>query len=461
MSYDFRCFPRDRSERGRLRFEIDRARGPSVIARAVTADGVPVSCDVERQAGTLTVAIPSGGPYEITLTDPDGEIACARNVLVGDLWVLAGQSNMQGLGENNSDPLGSDRATMLSFDRTWKPAIEPLHRFWETNDTAQYKMTPRLGLGMNRADLDRMFPEMNAADAQEPVGGVGPGAFFASELISLSDVPVGLIPCALGGSSLDMWQRSYPQEQGLPPADTLYRDLIDRIRLAGGHITGVLWYQGESDTLPEWAPSYLERFTRFVNDVRRDTGLPDLPFITVQLGTVEQMEYVGEHNFDLVREAQRRAADTIPNVEGVAAADLPRVDHVHLSRKGQQTLGARLARTATRYTRGCKARFSSPRLEAVTRNGNHIDVSFSDLNGDLRVAPEVSLEQCFEVDGHAVRSARARRSAVVEIELENPSDRADRVSYGTGFGGVVALYDSAGFALPVFDSVPVNEGALS
>lgn len=427
---DHRCYQRDDAGRGHVSFEVG---GDKV--RAV---------------------LPAGGPYDMTIARAGQDLGGPRDVFVGDLWILAGQSNMQGLGENDGPPIGCDRATMLSFDRTWKPAVEPLHRFWETKDTAQYKMTPHLGFDMALDDLDRMYPELNAADAVSPVGGVGPGAFFAAELSALSNVPLGLIPCALGGSSLDMWAKSFAERHGVPFRDSLYGDLLDRIERAGGRITGVLWYQGESDTTPEWAGSYLERFTAFVDDVRRDTGLTNLPFITVQLATVEEMDWVGEGSFGLVREAQRRAAETIPNVDMVAAADLPRVDHVHLSTEGQRILGLRLARAATRYTGGCMATFSTPRLGSVSRDLDRIDVSFSNLNGGLRVAPGTPLEGCFHVEGAAIASARATRSGV-EIDLAGASDDPVRLSYGAGFRGAVALYDDAGFAIPVFGPVSVNE----
>lgn len=86
---------------------------------------------------------------------------------------------------------------------------------------------------------------------------------------------VGLVPCAVGGTKITQWERGAG----------LYRKMVDRAKAAmkeGGVIKGVLWYQGESDTVQEAdADSYKINMERLVRDLRLDLQIPTLPIIQV------------------------------------------------------------------------------------------------------------------------------------------------------------------------------------
>lgn len=421
----------------------------------------PIEASLELREGegpaSVEVIIPTGGPYAVAIYSGDRPLVALKGILVGDIWVLAGQSNMQGLGEKIEGLPPLERSTMLSFDRTWKPSVEPLHRFWETKDTAQYKMSHFLGFDQTSEQLDQMFDELHSRDAVEPVGGVGPGYFFARELIEICDLPVGLIPCALGGSPLDMWEKSYAAEHSLDFEDTLYGDLVDRVRRAGGRVAGVAWYQGESDALPEESKTYLGRFQRFVTDLRRDLGLPDFPFITVQLATAENMEWAGESNWERIREAQRLASERIPHVELVAAADLPRIDDVHISAEGHRLLGRRLAMAASGSALGSEKGISIPRLRGVGMTQDGIEVRFSGVNGALRASPEARLDECLFVSENSILGVEISFKDCVSVHLAKPVTSEQEIFYGRGFRPPVGLVDEAGFAMPLFG--PVNASA--
>ncbi|MGH2812337.1 MAG: sialate O-acetylesterase, partial [Actinomycetota bacterium] len=318
-----------------------------------------------------------------------------------------------------------------------------------------YKMSPYLGYEMTAEDLDRQYEEIHPLDSADPVGGIGPGLFFAEELIQICGVPIGLIPCALGGSSLEMWQRDFAEKKNEMFPDTLYGDLVDRVGIAGGAVKGVLWYQGESDTLPDNSKTYLERFEGFVRDLRRDLRIPDLPVITVQLATAEEMEWAGEENWDRVREAQRLASETIPHVELVASADLPRNDHVHISTDGHRVLAKRLALAASTRTTGCAPQYSVPRLGAVRADGERIEVRFAGVNGSLAVSPGASLKDCFEVPGSSVTETRISGPDTVDVVTDRSTADAREIYYGKGFRPPLGLIDDAGFAMPLFGPVAV------
>lgn len=397
--------------------------------------------------------IPAGGPYRITVSDGKaGPVVEFDDLWVGDLWVLAGQSNMAGIGELSErlPPLESSR--MLSFDRSWKPTFEPIHRFWETRDSAQYKMTPYLGFDIAADELDRMYEEMHPQDAVTPVGGVGPGGFFAQRLIDLTGVPVGLIPCALSGSPLDMWQKDFHERHDVPFEDTLYGDLVDRVRSAGARVRGILWYQGESDALPDESKTYLERFERFVSDLRSDLGDPGLPFVTVQLGSVENIDgWTTEDSIERIREAQRLAAERLPQVEVVAAADLPRNDHVHISGAGQRVLGMRLADAATGFIPDLEEDFTVPRLARVATAEDGVELAFEGVNGSLR--SEGDMSSAFSVTGNQVLEARISSPSTVRLVTTRPCRGDEEIYHGLGFEPAVPLIDESGFPVPVFGPV--------
>ncbi|CAN1274122.1 Probable carbohydrate esterase At4g34215 [Linum perenne] len=108
--------------------------------------------------------------------------------------------------------------------------------------------------------------------------GVGPGMAFANAMLlnNGSGIVVGLVPCAVGGTRIRQWRRGR----------RLYRGMVARARAAaasnGGKIRGLLWYQGESDTVRrEDAEGYKGRLEKLILDVRSDLGIPTLPLLLV------------------------------------------------------------------------------------------------------------------------------------------------------------------------------------
>ncbi|KAK1297742.1 putative carbohydrate esterase [Acorus calamus] len=224
-----------------------------------------------------------------------------------DVFLLAGQSNMAGRGgvhnnvwdhvippECNPDP----SIQRFSASLAWEEAHDPLH-----------------------ADIDVYG-----------VCGVGPGMSFANA-VRESRAPsggIGLVPCAVGSSSIDDWSKG----------GQLYGTLIKRAQAAvsgGGTIKAVLWYQGEKDAVSEeLARAYQPKMEKFIGDLRGDLGMPSLLFIQVAIATGQ-----GPYK-DIVR-AQQKAIH-IPNVVTVDALGLQvSEDYVHLTTQGQVQLGKMLA----------------------------------------------------------------------------------------------------------------------
>src|SRR5699024_7187519 len=130
----------------------------------------------------------------------------------------------------------------------------------------------------------KWVPATEPIHYDKPVAGVGPGRSFGKVIKSRdTTIKVGLIPCAVGGSSITVWKPGgYHQQTQTHP----YDDCIARAQKArkDGTLKAILWHQGASDSNPDQAPPYKKRLYKFVKDFRNDLGTPNLPFIAGELG---------------------------------------------------------------------------------------------------------------------------------------------------------------------------------
>jgi hypothetical protein len=167
--------------------------------------------------------------------------------LEADIWVLAGQSNMQGAGRT-PDTLTDPKIWMMNLDNRWMVARCPLHRIFEATapayEIASYQLSGDPGKSMEKTR--QFFREQAIISRQKPIGGVGPGIYFARQVLASTGRPIGLIPCALGGSTIDQWDPA-----GKIHGDSsLYGAMLNRVRSAGiQNIKGLIWSQGESEAM--------------------------------------------------------------------------------------------------------------------------------------------------------------------------------------------------------------------
>ena len=159
-----------------------------------------------------------------------------------DLYLLLGQSNMAGRGVvTDANRLSSERVWKFTKEGSWAEGVEPIH-------------------------FDR------------PNTGAGPGLAFARAMVDGTDVEIGLVPCAEGGSPLARWQ----------PGAGLYANAVARMKAAlatGGRLRGILWHQGEADSwTKESASTYGVRLTNMVTRLRAELGVPYVPFIAGEVG---------------------------------------------------------------------------------------------------------------------------------------------------------------------------------
>lgn len=305
-----------------------------VEARIVReADGAPATRALDWQPATLLPqerweitldGIPAGGLYRIETRvwrnkAPDNRPMrgdYVHHVGVGDIWVIAGQSNSSGTGTGHVVDPPTLGIHQLGNDEQWKLAAHPL----EDATRSRHPITVH---GVFQAH--------------------SPWLSFARRLHTETGHPIGLIPTALGGSPMARWQ---------PGAD-LFQNMQAMVRLAGGTIRGIVWYQGESDCSPQGVAAYPERFRAFVEGARREYG-PELPILTAQLARFADAEGDSARNriWSQMREVQRRLAREMPGLDLIPTIDLPLGDEIHVSAPANVLVGERFAAAALRRVYG-------------------------------------------------------------------------------------------------------------
>ena len=375
------------------------------------------------------VELPTGGPYEV---------GGAKNVLVGDLWVLAGQSNMEGVGDLTDVETPHPMVHSFQSREQWAVAEEPLHWLGESPRPVHHTIW---GMPM---------PASPAPRDNTRTKGSGLGLTFAKTMAEATGVPVGLIPSAHGGTSMQQWEPSRKAMGG----GSLYGATLERVRANGGKVAGILWYQGESDANTQDAPLYEARMTELVQSFRADFGQPDLPFYFVQLGgwvADPSPEYV--NGWNSVRESQRLLSKTLPNAGMVSAIDCGLDDGIHIDTAGLKSLGKRLAAVALGYP--------APTLKSVVRDdaAHTLRVSFANVQEQLTALGKPA--------GFSLRSADGTEAALIyKVALDgsdailklndDPSPAGLHLWYGYGLNPYCNITDTSGASIPAFGPVAVE-----
>ncbi|MBO9151194.1 sialate O-acetylesterase [Chitinophaga sp. GCM10012297] len=171
-----------------------------------------------------------------------------------DLYLLIGQSNMAGRGEISGAYQAAAPRHVVMFTKAlqWVQAKHPLH-------------------------FDK-----------PKVAGVGPGLSFGEAMAQKKKrKTIALIPCAVGGSSIESWT---PGGFDKPTGTHPYDDMLTRLQEAmkSGTLRGVIWLQGEADTSPEKTKAYLAKLQALITRIRTVAGNPQLPFVAGELGAFRE-----------------------------------------------------------------------------------------------------------------------------------------------------------------------------
>ncbi len=391
--------------------------------------------------------IPVGGPYRVQLciasaTGKWVDTTEVDDVLVGDLWLLGGQSNMQGVGLLKDAPATHPEVRAFYLDDRWEVARETLHDISTSVDD------------VHRVLCGGSLPPPNT------LTGVGPGHAFGLEMQRRRKVPQGLIAAAHGGTSMTQWDPKRRDENG----NSLYGAMIRRLRACGGKVCGMIWYQGESDANGDAAPLFTKRMIEFVDALRRDAGTPAMPVAMVQISRVIGWSRESGRYWNAIQEQQRRLAEKVERLACVPAIDLSMDDNIHISGKGQSILGRRLAEAMQcltgDQTLSPPIELAEVKSQVTERNLADIHVRFRHVVGELRSGARPWGFQLVTRDGEPLErifDVELRGdTAIVHTGLAPFEADMHLLHYGYQSNPYCNIVDEAGRSLPVLGPASIG-----
>lgn len=354
-----------------------------------------------------------GGPHKLVIKGKN-EVTFS-DVLVGEVWLCSGQSNMEWPVRAANDPDLETAAANF-------PKIRLI-------------TVPKVGTQQPQEDFDGKWQVCSPETAGD-FSAVG--YFFGRQLHQTLDVPVGLIDNAWGGSSCEAWVRRdlLEQEERYKPlldrweqqendpknqqALAKYHEQVEawkekvkqaraegkptpprprapRHRLTGQHrpgnlyngnlhpiigygIRGAIWYQGESNA--SRAYQYRHLFPLMIQNWRDEWQQGDFPFYWVQLADFKDVQAEPQESaWAELREAQTMTLDKLPATGEAVIIDLGEAHDIHP--KNKQDVAKRLSRWALAEVYGKELVYRSPRYKSMEKKGNKIVLTFEHVGGGL------------------------------------------------------------------------------
>ena len=314
------------------------------------------------------------------------------NVAIGEVWLCSGQSNMR-FALNQA--VGGREAAASSDDPDLR--IFDLKPYWET-----YELVWRKTAVDSVKNLIYLRPTDWTPAAPKSTSSMSAvGYWFAKELRDSLKIPVGMICNSVGGTPIESWIDRNTMETEFPvilrdwinndfiqewsreraklnlsykPGDKFSRHpfepcyLFEAAILPLEHPTlaGVIWYQGESNAHNFEAHERL--FPMLVDGWREWFGNPDLPFLYVQLSSLERPSW------PWFRDSQRKLLECRPHLGMAVSSDLGDRSDVHY--KDKKPVGERLARLALHDVYGSPVTPSGPLFKSASVSGKEVTVTF-------------------------------------------------------------------------------------
>ncbi len=356
--------------------------------------------------------IEAGGPYFILINEDT-----IHNVMLGEVWICSGQSNMQ-----------------WSLDQTEEPEKEI--------ENSEYPDIRFFYVARDNADeiSKDCYGKWVECDAESAKTFSAVAYYFGKELHKELDIPVGLIHVSWGGSSAQAWinyniLESTPEGRyyikkykekidamspGINPRSNqspsgLYNAMLKPLIPFG--IKGAIWYQGESNTLEHHL--YRDLKETLISSWRDEWGQGDFPFLFVQLAPYNyQQEYIGA----ALRDQQRKSLE-IPNTGMAVTLDIGDPEDIHPLNK--RDVGYRLSLWALANTYEKKDLvYSGPLYKSFQKKDNNIIINFDHTgSGLLNNGKELTY---FTIAGkdkifHPAKAVIKKNSLVVSSDIvKNP-----------------------------------------
>ena len=468
-------------------------RGKPIVLWGTASPGSTVSGTIGAETIATTVAQSgewqlelsprpaSTRPIAIRLTS-GSDTSTIEDVLIGDVWFCAGQSNMVmplGRTDGNSDAVnyaGNDQIRFLRMIKS--PFTKPI----TPSETEKLAPTPA-----NKASFYRISP-WESADSGKRVSLSAVAYWFARSLHEEMEVPIGLIVPPLGGSAVQAWvsRASFDNDPALRPlldrwiADespglkkqfapwleanpesdfdatplhrhrptTLFESAVQP--MSRHAVRGVIWYQGEYNAENTVQAKWHQlAFPHLIADFRRNWSQPALPVFYVQLPGF------GRNAWPDFREQQRQFLK-IPHLGMAVTVDLGSEKNIHP--KDKAPVGRRLALLAFKHAYGKKLQADSPVPSRVyLEQPGTVRIQFSEVGTSLK-SESPKLVPGFEVagaDGVFKRvTARLINNTTVELTTDQPAPRRVRYAWA-GYPRPLSLANSADLpAGPFLEPIP-------
>lgn len=340
-------------------------------------DGKSYTTQTDRTGDwCLAVATPAGSFTPYTITIADGSEIKINNVLIGEVWLASGQSNMQMPLKGFDGCCVDGGYAEIASARNWADKVRfftvPLTQSYEPLDTVDARwVTPS----------PETAPEFSAV-----------AWHFAKQMSEVLNVPVGIVSAAYGGARVESWTprdmlEKYP-DVSLDKKDIegmthylrpllMYNAMFNPV--SNYTYKGIIWYQGCSNVGA--ADTYTDRLAAMITRWRSDIGIGDIPFYAVEIapfqygdGQTEQAPYL--------REAQWKAVSMVPNADMISINDLVKpYERYNIHPGNKEAVGRRLCDLALNKTYGCKQFLAgSPRYKSHRIEGGKVYVAIDSPN---------------------------------------------------------------------------------
>jgi sialate O-acetylesterase len=424
----------------------------------------------------------AGGPHQLVVEG--GNKLTIGDVLVGEVWICSGQSNMQFSVANSTD--GDLEVKAAKFSRIRLITV------------------PQVGTQEPQDDFKGAW----SVCSPETVGDFsGVGFFFGRQIHKTLDVPVGLIDDSWGGSACEAWiplarlqadphyqtmlgnwekmAKTYDHEKAMnnhktqlarwqaaakearqagKPAPQRPRPPVNQ--LTGNHrpaniyngvlhptigygIRGAIWYQGESNA--GRAYEYRDLFPLMIQTWRDEWKQGDFPFYWVQLADfMAEKAEPAESTWAELREAQTMTMSRLPNTGQAVIVDLGEANDIHPRNK--QEVGRRLARWALAKDYGVKVAYESPLYKSLEVQGGKAVVTLDHVGAGLRTF-DVADVRGFAIAGADKKFVSAKAKILGSDKIEVSSDQVSEpvaVRYAWADNPICNLGTKEGLAVTPF-----------
>ncbi len=424
----------------------------------------PAVADGAGKWSTMIKTGGAGGPFELGVSSQDSDLKVGvTNVMVGDVWVCSGQSNMEW-------PVSKALNPETEIEKAKK---FPNIRLFSIDTSSSPKPLDDFGVVTPWA--------VCSPDSVKEFSAVG--YFFGRELAKkVEDVPIGLINSTWGGTRCEAWtsRESLDAVESLAPLLKHWDDQKEMITsrnhpaniynamvapMVRFPVRGFIWYQGEANV--GRGHQYATLLPTLVQDWRKQFGSESLPFYFVQLAPYKYTR--GENALPELWDAQLKTAANTPDTGMVVTTDVGDLEDIHPRNK--QAVGQRLALLALKRTYAnelkdnpVEGEESGPLFESISISGAQVRVTFKHTGEKLQLRDQDTTLTGFTVCGEDRVFHRAVATIVDDVVVELICAKVPDpvgVRYGWNEGFEMNLNNDAGLPASPFrsDDFPmVSEG---